>query len=105
MRRAAVTLMTCAAVALLVPARAAALPPGAHVQLFKGGLNFPVDMAYVPNSHKLFFTEKNTGAIRVILNGKLLPAPCLQNAQSSALPWRDWWQPRLQHLRWCPVRN
>ena len=69
--------MASAAVALLLPARAAALPPGAHVQVFKGGLNFPVDMAYVPNSHKLFFTEKNTGAIRVILNGQLLPTPCV----------------------------
>jgi glucose/arabinose dehydrogenase len=77
MRRAVVALVACAGVALLVPARASALPPGAHVQLFKGGLDSPVDLAYVPNSHKLFFTEKNTGAIRVILNGNLLATPCV----------------------------
>jgi glucose/arabinose dehydrogenase len=76
-RRLALVLAAFAAAALLTPARAAALPPGTHVQLFKGGLNFPVDIAYVPNSHKLFFTEKNTGAVRVILNGSLLPAPCV----------------------------
>ena len=77
MRRAVVALAACAGVALLVPAPASALPPGAHVQVFKGGLDSPVDMAYVPNSHKLFFTEKNTGAIRVILNGNLLATPCV----------------------------
>ena len=62
--------MTLAALAL--PARAQALPPGTHVQLFKGGLNQVVDMAHVPGTEKLFFTEKNTGKIRVILHGRLL---------------------------------
>ena len=77
MRRPLAVLPACLAAALVAPAPALALPPGAHVQLFKGGLNSPVDMAYVPNSHKLFFTEKNTGAIRVILDGNLLPTPCV----------------------------
>jgi glucose/arabinose dehydrogenase len=77
MRRAVVALVACAGIALLAPARASALPRGTHVQLFKGGLDSPVDMAYVPNTHKLFFTEKNTGAIRVIVNGNLLATPCV----------------------------
>jgi aldose sugar dehydrogenase len=76
-RRAALALMAAVAVALLAPATASALPQGAHVRLFMGGLNSPVDMAFVPNTQKLFFTEKNTGAIRVIVNGNLLPAPCV----------------------------
>jgi aldose sugar dehydrogenase len=77
LRRLALALLACIGIALLIPARAAALPPGTHVQLFKSGLNFPVDMAYVQGTKKMFFTEKNTGAIRVIQNGILLPTPCV----------------------------
>jgi glucose/arabinose dehydrogenase len=77
MRRFGVALLACLGIALLIPARAAALPSGTHVQLFMGGLNSPVDMAYVAGTHKMFFTEKDTGAIRVIQNGNLLPTPCV----------------------------
>ncbi|MDX6592788.1 MAG: hypothetical protein QOJ13_1984 [Gaiellales bacterium] len=66
-----------AAAAACLPANAQAVPPGTRVQLFKGGLDFPVDIAYVPNSKKLFFTEKNTGKIRVISSGNLLPQACV----------------------------
>jgi glucose/arabinose dehydrogenase len=76
-RRLGVALLACLGIALLIPARAAALPRGTHVQLFMGGLNSPVDMAYVFGTRKLFFTEKDTGAIRVIQNGSLLPTPCV----------------------------
>ncbi len=75
MKRLAIALATLAA-ALLAPGRAQALPPGTHVQLFKGGLNQVVDMAHVPGTEKLFFTEKNTGKIRVILHGRLLATAC-----------------------------
>jgi glucose/arabinose dehydrogenase len=66
------------AVAACLPSTAEALPAGTRVELFKGGLDFPVDIAYVPNSKKIFFTEKNTGNIRVILRGGLLPQPCVK---------------------------
>lgn len=70
-------LIAVVAAAAMLPADACALPAGTHVQRFKGGLNFPVDIAYVPNSKKLFFTEKNTGKIRVIQRGNLLPRACV----------------------------
>ena len=66
MRRAAAAFLLCLTVALLMPARASALPPGTRVQLFMGGLNSPVDMAYVPNSHKLFFTENRSHGGRLM---------------------------------------
>lgn len=76
MRRFALLVLATAIAGGILPARASALPPGARVQLFEGGLDFPVDIAYVPNTAKLFFTEKNTGNIRVINRGSLLPQPC-----------------------------
>ena len=53
-------------VALAAPSQAHALTRGTHVEVFKRGLNQVVDMAYVPRSTTLFYTEK-TGAIRVIV--------------------------------------
>ena len=39
------------------------------------GLNFPVSLRFTPDG-RIFFTEKNTGNVRVILqNGTLLPTP------------------------------
>ena len=38
-------------------------------ELYKGGLDFPVDMATVPGSTTMFFTEKASGNIRV-MHGK-----------------------------------
>ena len=64
-------------VALAAPSQAHALTRGTHVEVFKRGLNQVVDMAYVPRSTTLFYTEKNTGAIRVIVSHKLLPRPCV----------------------------
>ncbi|HEV8452300.1 MAG TPA: PQQ-dependent sugar dehydrogenase, partial [Gaiellales bacterium] len=64
-------------VALAAPSQAHALTRGTHVEVFKRGLNQVVDMAYVPRSTKLFYTEKNTGAIRVIVAHRLLPTPCV----------------------------
>lgn len=37
-----------------------------------GGLAFPTNMAFAPDG-RLFFTEKDTGKVRVIGDGKLLP--------------------------------
>jgi aldose sugar dehydrogenase len=76
-RRWPLAALAAAALALLAPARAQALPPGTHVQLFMGGLDQVVDIAYVPHSRKLFFTEKDTGKIRVIVRHHLLARSCV----------------------------
>ncbi|HWC13432.1 MAG TPA: PQQ-dependent sugar dehydrogenase [Actinomycetota bacterium] len=55
---------------------AGALPRGARVETYQGGLAFPVDMAWVPGTKKIFFTEKG-GAVRVMVRGRLLASPCV----------------------------
>ncbi|HEX2296080.1 MAG TPA: PQQ-dependent sugar dehydrogenase [Actinomycetota bacterium] len=65
------------AVAELPGPRAGAVPRGTRVQLYRGDLAFPVDMAWVPGTKKVFFTEKNTGRIRVMIGRRLLARPCV----------------------------
>ena len=64
------------------PRRSAeASPPGRtklSVQKYKGGLDFPVDMAWVPGTDTIFFTEKNTGKVRVLIGRHLLSLPCAE---------------------------
>jgi aldose sugar dehydrogenase len=60
--------------------RALALPPGTRVKTYKGGLDFPVDAAWVPGSKKIFFTEKNTGRVRIPKKRRLLKRPCVDLA-------------------------
>lgn len=64
--------------------RAAALPRGARVQTYEGGLAFPVDMAWVPGTARIFFTEKNTGKIRILQGGKLKRRACANLAVNSS---------------------
>jgi aldose sugar dehydrogenase len=45
-------------------------------ELYKGGLSFPVDMATVPDSETMFFTEKASGNIRVMHGKDLVKEPC-----------------------------
>ena len=54
----------------------AALPEGTRVREYRGDLQFPVDLAWLPGTKKLFFTEKNTGRIRVMVGRRLLARPC-----------------------------
>jgi len=54
---------------------APAIPKGTKVELYKGGLAFPVDMAWVKGTKKVFFTEKS-GNIRVMVKRRLLGKPC-----------------------------
>lgn len=61
---------------LALPGLGGALPNGVEVSNFKGGLNFPVDMAWVKGSKRIFFTEKNSGRIRIIDRGNLRSRPC-----------------------------
>jgi glucose/arabinose dehydrogenase len=70
-----------AIVALLVVSLAApaqAIPRGTRVQTYKTGLRFPVDMAWVRGTKKVFFTEKNTGRVRVMIGRRLLPRACVR---------------------------
>lgn len=60
----------------LIP-NALALPSGTKVETYKAGLAFPVDMAWVKGTKKIFFTEKNTGRVRVMIGKRLLDTPCV----------------------------
>ncbi len=55
---------------------AGAGPPGAVVQTYAGDLKFPVDLAWERGTNRFFFTEKNTGKVRVMEGRTLLPKPC-----------------------------
>ena len=73
-----IAISTALAVALsLAPSPGGALPNGTKVETYKGGLNFPIDMAWVPGTKKIFFTEKS-GAIRVMVRRRLLEQPCIR---------------------------
>jgi glucose/arabinose dehydrogenase len=68
------------AVALIVTVPAdigTALPRATRVTVYKRGLNFPIDMAWVPGTKKIFFTEKNTGEVRVMTGRRLRARPCV----------------------------
>ena len=51
-------------------------PKGTIVQTYEELPAFPVDMAWAPGTKTIFYTEKDTGKIRVIRNGVLQPLPC-----------------------------
>jgi len=68
-------LVVAASLISLAPS-ASALPPNAKVQRYKMGLNFPIDMARAPESKTIYFTEKNTGKIRVLRGRKLKGRAC-----------------------------
>jgi len=67
----------------LVPATSTAVPQGTKVQSYKGGLDFPIDMAWVPGTKKVFFTEKNSGKVRVLVGRRLLGRACVDLAVAS----------------------
>ena len=77
---------TCIAFALLmaVAPSAQALPNGARVQTYQAGLASPIDMAWVRGTNKIFFTEKNTGRVRVMKGKNLLDRPCVDLEVSSS---------------------
>lgn len=51
-------------------------PPGVtEMQVYKEGLDFPVDMVRLPSKRAILFTEK-TGAVRVLRRRRLVNAPC-----------------------------
>jgi glucose/arabinose dehydrogenase len=67
--------VACVALALL-PTASRAVPKGTQIETYQSGLDFPIDMAWVPGTNKVFVTEKNTGNIRVLIGKRLLGAPC-----------------------------
>jgi glucose/arabinose dehydrogenase len=67
-----------------VPTASEALPRGTRVQTYERGLAFPVDMAWVPGTRKIFFTEKNTGKVRVMRGRRLLRRACVNLDVQSA---------------------
>ncbi|MDQ4059186.1 MAG: PQQ-dependent sugar dehydrogenase [Actinomycetota bacterium] len=73
-----VLFLVSALVASLVPfaTQAYALPQGTKVQTYKSGLNFPVDMAWASGTRRIFYTEKNTGKIRILDGRKLRRIAC-----------------------------
>jgi glucose/arabinose dehydrogenase len=62
-------------IALAPPA--VALPAGMEVRTYKRDLAFPVDMAWVKGTKKIFFTEKNTGKVRVLVGRRLRGRACV----------------------------
>src|SRR5919106_6380702 len=61
---------------LLETQTASSLPRRLEVRNYRGNLNFPVDMAWVEGTKTVFFTEKATGKIRVLVGRKLLRRAC-----------------------------
>ena len=47
-----------------------------EAQLYKGGLEFPVDLAWVEGTETIYFTEKATGNIRILEGRELMAEPC-----------------------------
>ena len=76
MRRALAVVLLIGSILLWPASTATALPPGTKVQFYKGGLDFAIDFAWVPGTTRLFFTEKNTGRIRIMVNRNILGTPC-----------------------------
>jgi glucose/arabinose dehydrogenase len=56
---------------------ASALPRGTRVETYAGGLAFPIDMAWDEGTSRIFYTEKNSGKVRVMVDGRLLDRPCV----------------------------
>jgi glucose/arabinose dehydrogenase len=70
-RIASISLLACLAWML---APATSLASSSDPELVAGDLSFPSNMAFAPDG-RLFFAEKDTGDIRVIEDGRLLPDP------------------------------
>jgi aldose sugar dehydrogenase len=76
MIRAAILAASVVASTVPIVSTAAALPPNTKVETYKTNLNFPVDMAWVPGTKRIFFTEKSSGRIRILDGRTLRSHPC-----------------------------
>jgi glucose/arabinose dehydrogenase len=61
---------------LLVPAGVDGLPRNLRVRTYEGNLNFPVDFVWERGTDRVFFTEKFTGKIRVVIDSELRRRAC-----------------------------
>jgi glucose/arabinose dehydrogenase len=77
LRKALIPVLVSAFVLTAAPA-ASALPNGTKVQTYQGNLSDPIDMAWVRGTNKIFFTEKNTGRVRVMEGRRLLDQACVK---------------------------
>lgn len=59
-----------------LPSAGAGPPSGTVVQTHVGNLDFPVDMAWERGTKRIFFTEQDTGKIRVVVGSTLIEQPC-----------------------------
>src|SRR5512133_1265933 len=59
-----------------LPAGREALPPGATIETVLESMHQPVAMAFDPQG-RLFYTEKDTGYVRLFANGTLQSAPVI----------------------------
>lgn len=84
MRRLVVLVLVAGVFLGLVPPSTQALPQGTKVQTYKSGLAFPIDMAWVPGTRKVFFTEKDSGKVRVLIGRRLLGRACVDLDVASA---------------------
>lgn len=75
-RRSLVALVCVCAQLLLTAQTAYSLPRSLEVRIYKRSLSFPVDMASIQGSETMFFTEKHSGKIRVLVGRKLLRRAC-----------------------------
>jgi aldose sugar dehydrogenase len=76
-KRTLVAVVLTSLVLLGTPVPSSALPTGTVVRRYKSGLDFPVDMAWVKGTKRIFFTEKNTGKIRIVHKRRLLTRACV----------------------------
>src|SRR5688500_3128901 len=53
------------------------LPPGTSVETLLTNMDKPIAMAFDPDG-RLFYTEKNTGNVRLFANGVLQPTPVIR---------------------------
>jgi aldose sugar dehydrogenase len=82
--RAATLVVALACAGAVLEAPALGLPRRARVETYKRGLAFPVDMDWVRGTRKVFFTEKNTGKVRVLVGRRLLRRACVNLDVSSS---------------------
>ena len=76
-KRTALALIAAVLAVMASPTSTTALPNGTRVETYKSGLDFPVDMAWDKGTKKIFFTEKDSGRIRVMVGRTLLGEPCV----------------------------
>ncbi len=77
MRRTLAVLVTIAVLLLSDLGVVHALPRGTKAVRYKRNLDFPVDLAWVKGTRRIFFTEKNSGKVRILDGRKLRKRACV----------------------------